>query len=687
PSFYPDGGRVLFGSTFQSGAQCPAPPPTGAGFFWSLAPTFQLYAVKNDAKDIFPIEPAAPSVYNSEASVCKNGSVVFTTTRDGDPELYTATLDSLGTLNGVKRITKFPGYDGGASFSPDCQSLVWRASRPAPGAELARAQELLKKDLVDPTRMDVWISAADGSGARQLTSLPGTTLAPVFTPDGMRILFASNQRDPESKSFDLYLIGTNGTGLERVTFSGAHESFPVFSRDGKRVAFSSGRGAAKPYETNLFVADWIDQPAESKPGQTEADEAWNLVLKLSSPEMEGRGVGTAGLPKAEDLIAERFRGAGLSPISDLIQKDPSVHGFFQDVEILDPVTQKTMHARNVIGYAGSCTAKNPVIIGAHLDHLGNGGEGSLEPSRSGIHPGADDNASGVAAIVDVARRVRGNSLYVGAEVAISPSINCYIFAAFTGEEIGIAGSSKLAELLEQKKFHPKAMLNLDMVGRLLGNKLIIFGTDTAKEWKGWVQQVCANHHLECPGGGDGYGPSDHMAFYLKKIPVLHFFTGPHLDYHRTTDTFEKINSTGIIQTANVVEELAKRVSNPHVRLHYVKASAAPSMGKLSLHGKKSSGAYLGTIPDYSSMTSPHGPSGAGEPGGGVKLAGTRPGSPADKAGIQAGDVLLSIAGRKIATLQQFMEALMALKPGDKVDLLVRRGERELSLPATIGKRE
>jgi hypothetical protein len=273
---------------------------------------------------------------------------------------------------------------------------------------------------------------------------------------------------------------------------------------------------------------------------------------------------------------------------------------------------------------------------------------------------------------------------------------CYIFAAFTGEEAGIGGSSQFVKWLKAHNVQPKAMLNLDMVGRLENNKLTVFGTESAREWQPLVDKECADHRLTCPGGGDGYGPSDHMAFYMDHVPVLHFFTGPHADYHRATDTADKINATGVVQVSEVVAALALDAGSPRQRLTYQKAKGTNAFGKIG--GKHSHGAYLGTIPDYASLSSPSGPGGAGAQGGGVPLAGTRPGSPADQAGVKEGDIVLAIAVpnpqgigspivHSIEDLNKFTEVLSGLLPGQKVTLRVKRKTQILALPAVVGKRE
>lgn len=676
--YFPTDSRVLFSSTFATDEKCPTPPDMSKGYVWPIYDSYQIYSSKPNGSDLLPLEPGAPRAYNAEATVCEDGSVVFTSDRNGDLDLYRAQLDPMGTLTQIKQITSIIGYDGGATFSSDCKKIVWRASRPKPGKETDDYLALLKKHLVRPTQLEIWVANADGSHAHQVTRMNVASFAPEFTPEGKRIVFSSNPRNPRGRNFDLYIINENGTALERVSHSNTFESFPMFSPDGKQIAFSSNRNAIDPHETNVFVADWVNPTTPSTASIDDSDPAnrfASMVQQLSAPEMDGRGVGTAGIRKAENFVSERFRQLGLKPLKLYSEKSE----FFQNVEFLPNKIRPATTAQNVVGIWGNaCKKIRPILIGAHLDHLGYGSDNSLEPTKSGLHPGADDNASGVAAMIEVARMITSHDE--------QKDQSCFIFAAFTGEESGIVGSSRLVESLKQARLLPKAMLNLDMVGRLEENKLTIFGTDSAKEWKSIVQDECNNHSLTCPGGGDGYGPSDHMAFYIAHVPVLHFFTGPHVDYHRTSDIASKINATGGIQTAEVVAALALRVSSSRQTLHYQKAQDSHSS---SLVGRvrTSNGAYLGTIPDYSSLSSPHGPAGGGMPGGGIRLAGTRPGSPANQAGVQEGDILMGIGQQKIGSLEDFMKILSSLKPGEAIALIIKRNDQLLTLPATVGKKE
>ncbi len=250
--FYDGGRRILYSSTFEDSPECPAPPDRSRGYVWPLG-QFEIYSAKADGSDLRRL--TANDAYDAEATVSPDGSrVVFTSTRDGDIELYTMSVDG----SDVRRVTRRIGYDGGAFFSPDGRRLVWRAMYPETAADTADYLRLLGQRLVRPSRLELWVADADGSGARQVTRLGGANFAPFFHPDGRRIVFASNQPDPRSRNFDLYLVGLDGSGLERVTTSPDFDAFPMFSPDGKRLVFASNRSAAREGETNIFIADWVE---------------------------------------------------------------------------------------------------------------------------------------------------------------------------------------------------------------------------------------------------------------------------------------------------------------------------------------------------------------------------------------------------------------------------------------------
>ena len=251
--FYDGGRRILYSSTFEDSPQCPPAPDRSRGYVWPLN-NLEIYTARPDGSDLRRL--TRNDDYDAEATVSPDGKrIVFTSTRDGDVELYTMNVDGTD----VRRVTNRVGYDGGAFFSPDGRRVVWRAMYPETPADSADYRRLLAERLVRPSRLELWVADADGRHARQVTRLGAASFAPFFHPDGRRIVFASNYPDPRSRNFDLYLVGVDGSGLERVTTSAEFDAFPMFSPDGRRLVFASNRNARERGETNIFIADWVEQ--------------------------------------------------------------------------------------------------------------------------------------------------------------------------------------------------------------------------------------------------------------------------------------------------------------------------------------------------------------------------------------------------------------------------------------------
>jgi TolB protein len=242
--------RIFFSSTHHAHSACPPRPDFSRGYVWRLDP-FDIYTADANGENLHRLTNW--NSYTAEGTLSPDGSrIVFTSLKDGDLEIYTMRTDG----SDVRRLTTTPGYDGGAFFSPDGSKIVYRAHHPADSASQAEYRALLTQGLVRPSRMEIWIMDADGTNQRQVTSLGGANFAPYFTPDGRRIIFASNYTNPRGRDFDLYLVSLDGTGLERVTTHADFDSFPMFSPNGKQLAWASNRHAAQQGETNIFVADW-----------------------------------------------------------------------------------------------------------------------------------------------------------------------------------------------------------------------------------------------------------------------------------------------------------------------------------------------------------------------------------------------------------------------------------------------
>ncbi|HXG67096.1 MAG TPA: M20/M25/M40 family metallo-hydrolase [Blastocatellia bacterium] len=316
-------------------------------------------------------------------------------------------------------------------------------------------------------------------------------------------------------------------------------------------------------------------------------------------------------------------------------------------------------------------ASEYVVIGAHYDHLGLGGQGSLAEKEGGIHHGADDNASGTAALLELARVLAAERAKVKRSV---------MFIAFGAEELGLLGSAAYTKAPPAPLASVVAMLNMDMVGRLRNNAFTIGGVGTSPAWKPLLEKL--NAAAEDAGNGegkgsrftlrfsqDGFGPSDHQSFYVRNIPVLFFFTGSHEDYHKPSDTADKVNAEGVRQIAEFVREIAVSVANENERIAFTRVKReTPTAGR----GFR---VYLGTVPSYVDQTD------------GMKLDGVRPESPAEKAGLRAGDVIIRLGKTAIKNVYDYTNALSELRAGEEVEVIVRRDGREMTLKITPARRQ
>jgi aminopeptidase YwaD len=292
-----------------------------------------------------------------------------------------------------------------------------------------------------------------------------------------------------------------------------------------------------------------------------------------------------------------------------------------------------------------------VIIGAHFDHLGMGGEGSLyRGDKPQIHNGADDNASGTTGVLELAEKFASQKDKLKRSVA---------FFTFSGEELGLLGSNYLVNNLPFPAADAVTMINMDMIGRLKDSSLIVYGTGTSSNWKDLLNKE-NKYGFKLTFNDEGFGPSDHSSFYGAKIPVLFFFTGTHEDYHKPSDDTEKINFDGEEKILDYVYNIALDIDNTPERPDYL------------LVEKKQTGqmftrkVYVGTVPDFASNVD------------GYKISGVSEGSPAQLAGLQGGDIIISFGGKKISNIYDFTYALGDFVPGDVVDVIVKRGKEEIT---------
>ncbi len=353
--FTRDGKRILYSSTHLAGPACPPPPDRSQGYVWPIDANFEIFSARPDGTDLVPL--TSNHAYDAETTVCpKDGSLIFTSTRDGDLDLYRMDADG----KNVKRLTDTPGYDGGAFFSPDCTKIVWRASRPT-GTALDDYKRLLGQGLVRPNKLELWVANADGSDARQVTYLDAASFAPSFFPNGKRLIFSSNYGDPKGREFDLWAIDVDGSHLERITWTGGFDGFPLFSPDGTRLAFASNRNGTQTGETDVFVARWVDSPAPAGTAAA-ADRFRDDVRWLADDDREGRGVGTAGLDQARRWLAERFRALGVEPAG--------TDGYFESFEVPVAVEARPGTSAAVDGTAIAGGAFRPASFSASGEAAG-----------------------------------------------------------------------------------------------------------------------------------------------------------------------------------------------------------------------------------------------------------------------------------------------------------------------------
>ncbi len=406
------------------------------------------------------------------------------------------------------------------------------------------------------------------------------------------------------------------------------------------------------------------RPAVAQSSRDEAVERYMAeIVWLAADERTGRGIGTDGLSEAGAWIEARFTEIGLAPSGST--------GFRQSFSVsipdpADPHSEGTrVDAFNVVGrlIAGSPNSlPGIIVIGAHYDHLGLGGPGSLDPESHAIHNGADDNASGTVALIEAARILFDRRETLRRDI---------IFVAFSAEESGLIGSSAFVHSPPAGlDIHDiTAMLNMDMVGHLESDRLQVLGGDSAKEWKDIVEQHCERLALDCLIQGDGFGSSDHSSFFAAGIPVLHFFTGAHAEYHRPSDDAYLVDAEGAVRIVRLVAATVLELADRKAALTLVE-STRPAPIRMRIGG-----ARLGTIPDYAGPAD-------GSPG--LLLSAVRSGSPAEQGGLQRGDLIVEMDGFEVRGIEDFMVVLSEATPGTRATVRVIRDGKAQELEVTYG---
>lgn len=619
--------------------------------------------------------------------------------------------------SGLERVTKSAGFDGFPMFSPDGKTLAFASNRATAegkhdtnlflarwaGAPIVPVEQSpadrMQSDiawLADPARegRGLGTQGLEASGKFIEDKFRGLGMQPAGAGGTFRDNFEVAKRVQVGKATSLALAEKTlqGADFQPLAFSAQAKvegelvlaGYGIVAKEAKVDDYRGLQVKGKLVVVRRFVPD-TEKFSEAVQQRRYGDLWYKAVT--------ARMAGAAGLivvdaptapPKAKDwklpdeakfpeLIRENYGDAGIPVV--IVKRaafEPTLKELEKKAKVRASVNvaleYEKQKAFNVIGrLAANAPAAERIagelVIGAHYDHLGYGGVHSLTPDSSAPHLGADDNASGVAGILEIARTLQ----------ALPARRQDVLFMAFSAEEAGVLGSSHLIheppQGLDPKRF--RAMLNLDMVGRLRDNQLTVLGAKTATEWQTLVPAACERARIQCALGSDGYGPSDQTSFYAAGIPVLHFFSGSHTDYHKPTDSADRVNAAGAAQIASLVADVAQALISTPAPLTF--QPIAPDAPKGDL---RSFNASLGTIPDYAGPTD----------GSGVLLSGVRPGSAAEKAGMRRGDTLVALGKTQLKSLHDFMFVLNGAKPGQTLTARVKRDGKLLDLPVTFEER-
>jgi aminopeptidase YwaD len=442
---------------------------------------------------------------------------------------------------------------------------------------------------------------------------------------------------------------------EKSLFAG--KNYTVHSELASKVANAKLHGAAAV----LLVNDLPNHPGD--------DNRLDAFTPVVGTEDYGLLVAQISVKYASELIA----GAGhdLPGLMTAIDRDLKPQSFELPPDDAARLTvnivkeQRIVH--NVAGFWPGLT-REYVILGAHYDHLGLGEQYSLAPSQIGtVHPGADDNASGTAGVIELARAI----------VASGRHTRGFLFLCFAGEEEGLLGSAYFANHPLEPLGDAVAMINMDMIGRLRDDKVYVGGIGTGSTFKPIVEKAAKDAGLQDDiSEVGGYGSSDHTSFTSKGVPTLFFFSGLHSDYHKPSDTWEKINAEDAVKLLDEVDEVAVTLADSAERPQFVRVQppAHPEMGTPAASSGGGYGPYFGSIPDFGGTAK------------GVRFSDVRDGSPAAKAGFKAGDIMIEFDGKKIDNLYDFTYALRQHKPGDTVLVKVLRNDQSVEAQVLLTKR-
>jgi hypothetical protein len=474
-------------------------------------------------------------------------------------------------------------------------------------------------------------------------------VALVIVNDGLTISETVKNSEARRKSTVdglLKILDNSISGVESITPEGW-----------KKLREDYAKGKASLDEVDKRLADGADGPLEPNAAGPGSESVKLPVLSISRSRFDSLLKDAGG----KDLATiEKEIDANLKPQS------MELGGWKLAGE--SNIVREALEVKNVIGVLeGEGPNKDEtIVIGAHYDHVGYGGAGSLAPWTRAIHNGADDNASGTCTMIEIARRLGSMGKKPNRRI---------VFIAFTAEESGLIGSAHYCKEPRFPLENTVAMLNLDMVGRVANDTLIVYGTGTAKEFDSLVDELNQETKFKITKKPEGTGPSDHESFYKKKIPVFHYFSNFHPDYHRPSDDVPLINIEGMRRVADFVTATALKIDAAPQRPEFVQPApqqprpARPAASASSGGGRP----YVGAAPDYASEDN------------GVLVGAVSSGSPAEKAGLKKGDIIVRFADVRVSSVQDYSDAIGTKKPGDKIKVQVKRGAETVELELELGQ--
>lgn len=577
-------------------------------------------------------------------------AAIFITSCAGTGKKTAITTDELGYLAGQLASDRFSGRGTGTGGDSLAALFIRKEFEKAGVVPFMGSG-------IQPFRVNV--AAVAGPGNRLAAD------GKAFTPgsDFMPLALTSNQALSAPVAFCGYGLLPSGDTLSRDDFSGVDvtgkwalvlrgypESDPAaagyasLSTDRIKVLNAREKGAVGVLLVSgekWDIADNLDRPSRSE--STSGIPVFQVKRTVADGILRGSSVTVAGLEE---------RAAGKNPSASFITSSV--------VDAVAEVVKKEASASNVVMMLRGATIPDEyVIIGAHYDHLGMGGQGSSSrmPDTVAVHYGADDNASGVALMIELAERLS----------AMKPApARSILFVAFSGEEMGLLGSKYFVDNVAIAPSSVNLMVNLDMVGRMKeGNGLQVAGVGTAAGLRDTVLAHADTSLISLSFTSEGYGPSDHSAFYGKNIPVLYFTTGAHLDYHTPLDTPDKLNYDGMVKIGDLLYRVVTAAAGDRVRLAFTEAGPKEQASPMS----RRRGVTLGIMPDF-----------AGNVKNGLRADFVTPGKPAALGGMLKGDIIMAIDDKPVSNIEDYMFRLNQLKPGQRVTVeVMRNGNRELLL--------